>query len=92
MSGRVNMQLAARLLLKQAEKNGWYMVVNTDLATRSAIAAWKAVKAASDDVHVVFFDRNRRLGSAFLSAGDATILGYTQHGAVAVTVDKIVLP
>lgn len=84
------MQSAAKLLLKHAEQNGWCMVLNTDLVTRSAIAAWEAVKAASDGVHVVFFDRSRRLGSAFLRAGDATILGYTQHGIVAVTADKII--
>lgn len=66
------------------------MVVDTDLTTRSAIAAWKAVKAARDDVHVVFFDRYRRLGSALLSADDAAILGYTRHGDVAVIADKII--
>ena len=84
------MTSAARLLLGRAEQNAWQMVINTDFTTRSAIAAWKAVKAAHDDVHVIFYDGSRRLGSALLSAGDAAILGYTQHGDVAVIADKII--
>lgn len=80
----------ARLLLRQAERNGWYMVIDTNLTVRSAIAAWKVVRAASDDVHIVFFDHNRRLGSVLLSAGEARLLGYTQHGVIATLADRII--
>ena len=84
------MQPAARLLLRYAESTGWYIVVNTEFTTRSAIAAWEAVQAAGDNVHVGFFDRYNWLGSVLLSLDGAAIIGHTRRGVVAVIVDRII--